>query len=205
MLVFIIQSFLISLTGVMAPGPVTTSALGMGVRNRCAGTLMGFGHCLVELPLVLVLMLGVGTFFESKTIQMWIGLLGGAFIIFMAIQMVSDIKKVGQLDKTPKTDRPIIAGIILSLGNPYFILWWVAVWLNIIRDAQQLGAWGLVIFGAIHWSCDVIWLSILSWTSFKGTHMLGLKGQKVLLGICSAALVVFGARFIFNAGKILFS
>lgn len=204
MIAFMIQAFVISLSGVMAPGPVTASALGMGVRNRFAGAMMGLGHCLIEFPLVVVLLLGVGVFFESEAAQMWIGLLGGAFIIFMAVQMLLDLKKVDKERKAPKTERPFIAGIVLSAANPYFILWWIAIGLNIANEAKNSGILALVIFAVIHWSCDIIWLQILSWSSFKGTQLFGVRGQKILLGVCASALAVFGVRFIFNAGKLFF-
>jgi hypothetical protein len=60
-----------------------------------------------------------------------------------------------------------------------------------------------VLFSVVHWLCDCIWLGALSWASFKGSGLLGDRGRRIVLLICSAALLVFGLFFIYNAADIL--
>ena len=71
--------------------------------------------------------------------------------------------------------------------------------------ASEFGIYAVVLFAMIHWFCDCTWLEILSWASFKGTRVFGLKGQRVVLVICGAALAVFGFLFLWGGGKILLS
>ena len=196
---------MISLSGVMAPGPVTASAIAMGSRNKYAGVLIGLGHCIIELPLVVLLLLGFGAFFKSEKAQMIIGLGGGVFLLFMAVQMFREIKKVGKQQEKVIGSDPVLAGIILSGGNPYFPLWWLAVGLNLVIRASQLGVYAIVLFALIHWLCDCVWLQILSWASYKGTSIFGIRGQRVVLGICGAAIAAFGCYFLWGGGKILIS
>lgn len=203
MLVFLIQAFVISLSGVMAPGPVTASAIALGSRNRYAGLLIGLGHCIIELPLVVLLILGLGAFFKSETAQMVIGIGGGLFLLFMAVQMFRGIKKAGLQQEKVISSDPVLAGIMLSGGNPYFPLWWLAVGLNLVMRASEFGVYAIVLFALIHWLCDCVWLGVLSWASFKGTRIFGDKGKRVVLGVCGAALAVFGCLFLWNGGKIL--
>jgi threonine/homoserine/homoserine lactone efflux protein len=205
LLVFLIQAFAISLSGVMAPGPVTASAIAMGSRNRYAGVLIGIGHCIIELPLVVLLLLGLGAFFKSERAQMIIGLGGGLFLLFLAIQMFREIKKVGTQQEKVIGSDPVLAGIMLSGGNPYFPLWWLAVGLNLVIRASQLGVYAIVLFALIHWLCDCTWLQILSWASYRGTCIFGVRGQRVVLGICGAAMAAFGCFFLWGGGKILVS
>jgi len=47
-----------------------------------------------------------------------------------------------------------------------------------------------------HWSVDLIWLTILSWASFKGTAVFGPKGQRIVLAVCAAAMFGFGLTFV---------
>jgi len=203
LLVFLIQAFVISLSGVMAPGPVTASAIALGSRNRYAGLLIGLGHCIIELPLVVLLILGLGAFFKSETAQMVIGIGGGLFLLFMAVQMFRGIKKAGLQQEKVISSDPVLAGIMLSGGNPYFPLWWLAVGLNLVMRASEFGVYAIVLFALIHWLCDCVWLGVLSWASFKGTRIFGDKGKRVVLGVCGAALAVFGCLFLWNGGKIL--
>ncbi len=194
---------MISLSGVMAPGPVTASAIALGSRNRYAGLLIGLGHCIIELPLVVLLILGLGAFFKSETAQMVIGIGGGLFLLFMAVQMFRGIKKAGLQQEKVISSDPVLAGIMLSGGNPYFPLWWLAVGLNLVMRASEFGVYAIVLFALIHWLCDCVWLGVLSWASFKGTRIFGDKGKRVVLGVCGAALAVFGCLFLWNGGKIL--
>ena len=84
LLEFLAGAVVISLSGVMAPGPVTTAALAAGARQRHAGALMALGHAVVEFPLMLLIIGGMGKLFESEKIKIGIGLAGGAFLIFLA-------------------------------------------------------------------------------------------------------------------------
>jgi len=204
LLLFLIQVLGISCSGAMQPGPVTATAIAMGARNRYAGTLLAIGHGIIEFPLMVVIILGLGKYFELQRVQIAIGLAGGAFLLLMAIQGLLSLKaKAGNKSKA-LTNKPILAGIILSAGNPYFLLWWATVGLALATQATQWGIWAFALFALTHWSVDLIWLQILSWASFKGSALLGPRGMRIVLMICSAALFVFGLFFIYNAAKILF-
>jgi threonine/homoserine/homoserine lactone efflux protein len=108
-----------------------------------------------------------------------------------------------QQAKTTKS-TPVLTGIILSASNPYFLVWWATAGLNLAIIAKGIGIWAFVIFAIVHWLCDFIWLSALSWASFKGSVLLGPRGMRIVLMICAAALFFFGLFFIYNALMILF-
>jgi len=84
LLLFLFKVFGISLSGALSPGPVTAVAIAMGARNRWAGTLMALGHGVVELPLMVLLIFGVGRFLHIPWVGIGIGLAGGAIMIFSA-------------------------------------------------------------------------------------------------------------------------
>ena len=193
----------ISLSGVMAPGPVTAAAIAMGARNRFAGTLMAVGHGIVEFPPIILITLGMGTVLKSSATKVVIGFAGGVFLLFMAIQMIRSLS--GTKDQEIKVTRsgPLVAGIVLSGGNPFFLFWWASVGLNLAITAADFGIWAFALFAILHWLCDLIWLSLLSWASFKGSVLLGPRRQKKILLVCSLALFGFGLFFIYNAASTL--
>ena len=199
LLLFLIQVVVISLSGVMAPGPVTTAAIAMGARSRYAGTFIAIGHAIIEFPLMLLIILGLSRIFESAKTQIVIGLAGGAFLLIMAIQMLVNLRKANEQETKNAKTKPVLTGLILSAGNPYFLLWWATVGLTLATTASKLGIWAFALFAIVHWLCDCIWLQILSFASFKGTKLLGQKSQRIVLMICSAALFLFGLFFIYNA------
>jgi len=195
----------ISLSGVMAPGPVTTAAIAMGSRSKYAGSLIAIGHGIIEFPLMILIVLGMDKILKSTTTQIIIGLAGGAFLLIMAIQMLRSLTDSKNPEANVTKSGPIVAGIVLSGGNPYFLLWWATVGLTLAMTAKGLGIWAFVLFAIVHWLCDFVWLGTLSWASFKGTALLGQASQRIVLLICSLALFGFGLFFIYNAvGKLVF-
>jgi threonine/homoserine/homoserine lactone efflux protein len=187
----------------MAPGPITAAAIAMGARNRYAGTFIALGHAIVEFPLMILIVLGMGKIFESTKTQIVIGLAGGAFLLIMATQMLISLKTASGQQSQVRKEKPVLTGIILSAGNPYFLLWWATVGLTLATNAGQLGIWAFGLFAVVHWLCDCIWLQALSWASFKGSVLLGPHSQRIVLMICSVALFFFGLFFIYNATATL--
>jgi len=200
---FLIEVVVISLSGVMAPGPVTAAAIGMGTRSRYAGALIAVGHGVVEFPLMILIVLGVGRILKLPTAQIVIGLAGGIFLLIMAIQMLKSLHSAGKQQGKVTKSAPVLTGIILSAGNPYFLLWWATIGLALATTAVGIGIWAFVLFAIVHWLCDLVWLGVLSWASFKGSVLLGPRGMRIVLMICSAALFIFGLFFIYNAVIIL--
>jgi len=197
---FLIEAVLISLSGVMAPGPVTAVTLGMGARNRHAGAVVAVGHGIVEFPLMILLFLGVGQVFEITGVRIGIGFAGGVMLLVMGVVMLGQSRKAQDVTAASAKRGPLVTGIVLSAGNPYFLLWWATVGLALATRAAGLGIFAFVLFAVIHWLCDLVWLEVLSWTSFKGTRLLGPRSQRVVGAVCGTALVVFGGVFLYRAG-----
>jgi threonine/homoserine/homoserine lactone efflux protein len=203
LLLFLGQVIVISLSGVMAPGPVTAAAIGMGARLRFAGMLLAIGHGIVEFPLMVLIVLGMGRILQLPTAQIVIGLAGGAFLLIMAVGMLKSLRSAEIQETKVANSAPLLAGIILSAGNPYFLFWWATVGLALATTATGIGIWAFALFAVVHWLCDFIWLSVLSWASFKGTGLFGPRSQRIVLLICAVALFFFGLFFIYNAGSAL--
>jgi len=201
LLFFLAQVLIISCSGAMQPGPVTATAIAMGARSRYAGPLIAVGHGIIEFPLMVVIILGMGNYFKQPKVQIAIGLAGGAFLILMAAQSLLSLKTNPQ----PKAlaNKPIMAGIILTATNPYFLLWWATVGMALATQATRWGVWAFALFALAHWSVDLVWLQTLSWASFKGSSLLGPRIQQIVLLICSLALFAFGLFFIYTAANNL--
>lgn len=197
---FIVSAVAISLSGVMAPGPITAATLAAGSRSRHAGAVIGLGHIIVELPLILLLVAGMGTLFESPGVQMGIGLAGGVVLVLMGLQLLFSMP-ANQLDsQDPGGRHPLLTGMLLTAANPYFIVWWATVGLALTTRSLQYGLLALILFVLAHWMCDVGWLAVLSWAGFKGTEVFGRRAQMVVSAVCATVLLGFGLKFLYDAG-----
>ncbi len=204
LLFFLLQVFVISFSGAMQPGPVTATAIAIGGRNRYAGTLMALGHIIIEFPLMVLIMLGAAKVLKSSKFQIAIGLAGGVVLLIMAVTMLIGLRQIDSSQAKKGGDKPVLAGLILSASNPYFLLWWATVGLALATTAREFGIWAFALFALVHWLCDCLWLQALSWASFKGSVLLGPRMQRNVQMICSLAMFAFGLMFIYNAANNLF-
>jgi len=201
---FLLEAVLISLSGVMAPGPITAVTVSKGTKSPHAGAIIALGHGIVEIPLMILILYGFGEILKILYIKAIIGLLGGLFLLKMGLDLLQGIKQA-KIDSSNDPHSPLMAGIILSLANPYFLIWWATIGSILIFRSITFGLLGFAIFMVLHWSCDFFWCYFLSALSFKGGQFFGKRLQQVLFLICGVFLLFFSSKFIYDAAKIIFS
>ena len=191
---FLLSAVAISLSGVMAPGPLTAATITKGYRDKYAGIFIALGHAVIELPLMALIYFGFANFIASPEVKRIIGLVGGLMLIFMGSMLFRTMNKaIGEAADLPYNS--LTTGIMMTGANPYFFLWWATIGIVLIYGAAEFGVYGLVIFAIVHWSCDLFWEQLVSYTVFKTRHLWTLKVQKVVFGICALVLIGFGIWF----------
>ncbi len=200
---FLLKTIGISLSGVMAPGAVTAAAVAQGSRRRWAGVQMAIGHGIIEIPLIFLIMFGFGVLFQAEAFKIGVGLLGGAFLIWMGIGMLRTVGAVDSSNGPMGAAGPLATGLVLSISNPYFLLWWATVGLNLTLEARDLGWVAFLLFALLHWLCDLVWLTVLSLGSFHGTNIFGPRNQRIVLQVCGVALAAFGVHFMYRAIELV--
>ena len=202
LLVFLSEAVLISLSGVLAPGPITAVTVGKGSESPHAGALIAIGHGLVEFPLMVALFYGFGGILNQLYVRAGIALVGGVFLLVMGIGTIRSMGRV-PLGVYNDSRSPIIAGIMLSAGNPYFLIWWATVGAALILRSAGFGLAGFSAFALLHWFGDFLWDYFLSALSFRGGRFFGRTFQKMIFAVCGVLLLFFGARFIADALRML--
>jgi threonine/homoserine/homoserine lactone efflux protein len=187
----------ISLSGVMMPGPVFAGTVAKGYKDKNAGMQIALGHGVVEFPLVGFIGLGLGSFFEDQRVMIAIDLVGGAVLFYIGYNMIRMRKEVEKTEKYLPY-HPVIVGIITTISNPYFFLWWATVGLALIVIALGFGLLAFIVFAVLHWSCDFLWDYFVSFTVFKSKRFWSEKGHNILFGICGMVMIIFGVWFIIS-------
>ncbi len=191
---FLLSAAGISLSGVMAPGPLTAATITKGFRDKYAGIFIALGHAVIELPLMALIYFGFAHFLASPEVKRIVGLVGGLMLIFMGIMLFRTMNRVvgGSADLPYNS---LTTGIILTGANPYFFLWWATIGIALIYGAAEFGIYGLIIFAIVHWACDLFWEQLVSYTVFRTRHLWTLKMQRIVFGICALVLLGFGIWF----------
>lgn len=195
---FLVSVIFISLSGVMMPGPLFAVTIAKSFKNKIAGVLISFGHGIIEFPLMLLIYFGFAQFLASNLTQKIIGLIGGLIMIYMGFQMVKTEKKTNEEYEKVKHSA-LVAGIVTTGANPYFLLWWATVGAVLIMNATIFGFAGFLIFAIVHWLCDLLWNTFVSVTVFKSRRFWTKRVQKIIFGFCFMVLTGFGIWFIVSA------
>lgn len=192
---FLSEAIIISLSGVLAPGPISAIVVGKGSKSPHAGAWVAVGHGIVEIPLMVAVFFGVGRLMDSLILRTIIAVLGGAFIIWMGVGMLRSIRQ-SELEGRADSRSPILTGILFSIGNPYFLIWWVTIGAALILRSVEFGLLGFVAFAAGHWLCDLLWDWFLSALAFKGGQFFGNKFQQAIFLLSGLMLLFFGGRLM---------
>jgi len=225
-LAFLAGVVLISLSGVMMPGPVFAVTLAKGRSSASAGAWVAVGHGLVEFPLMIAIAAGFEAVFADDAVAFYIGLVGGAMLLFMGASMlrnargevlqsnsrgdssaigggggeesVEDHEEVDTPDPVKGIDLPMgptAAGVVTTLSNPYFFLWWATVGLLLISEASEFG---FIVLGAMmvaHWLCDLGWDWFVSGVTFRSRSVWTPSVHRGVFTLCGLILLGFGLWF----------
>ncbi len=184
-----------SLSGVMAPGPMFTMTLAKSYKSPWAGAQVSLGHAVIEVPLILLIYFGVAQFFQNIVVQLVLSVLGGGMIIWMGIGLFRARKEVARGGKDTSYSA-FVAGILMSGLNPFFLVWWVTVGSLLLMTFLEFSPQGLILFIAVHWLCDLVWLSLVSFTVYRTHSFLDQRLQEWIFIGLSVALLYFGGQFI---------
>lgn len=195
---FLLTVVLISVSGVMAPGPVFAVTIAKGLKKKTAGILIALGHGIIEFPLIFLIYSGFAQFFSSPLTQKIIGLVGGLIMIYMGFRMIRTERKSG-IDYEAAKHSSLIVGILTTGANPYFLLWWATVGTTLVINAMIFGVIGILIFAVTHWLCDLLWDTFVSVVTYRSRDFLTEKVQKIVFSFCFMLLTGFGIWFIVSA------
>lgn len=194
-LYYLLTVGIISLSGVLMPGPVFAAAVAKGTEHRHAGAWIALGHLIVEVPLIILLAAGFSFVFTNIWVRIVIGLLGGGLLLIMGVQMFR-MRLDREVASRAFPMHPIIAGIITTVSNPYFILWWATVGLLLIVTALTFGWMGILAFIIVHESCDLGWDWSVSYWVNRSKKFWTDRVHGIVFGFCGIILIIFGIYFM---------
>ena len=201
------SSFVIALSGALMPGPVLTVTVSESARRGAkAGPLMIFGHAMLELALVLALLGGLAPFFSRDEVFIVVSLVGGAILLWMAFMMFKELPELKlRFDHDDQKPRSLVlAGILLSLANPYWLIWWATIGIGYIMYSVKFGVPGIIAFFTGHILADLAWYSLISFGVAKGRGFFTDGFYRRLIGACASFLCIFSCYFLYSGLEKIF-
>jgi threonine/homoserine/homoserine lactone efflux protein len=192
-------SFMVALSGALMPGPLLTVTIGESPRRGYgAGPLLVLGHGLLETALVAALIFGLAPLLRTRTMFIITATAGAGVLTWMAWGMFRSLPELTLHTAGQAAERKnlVAAGILLSLANPYWIIWWVTIGLGYMTYSLKFGIWGIVFFFSGHILADLVWYGAVSTAIWKGRGFLSDRLYRFVIAGCAVFLVVFAAVFL---------
>ena len=207
-------SFIVALTGAMSPGPLLTYTIIKSAKTNKRGYLMGLwiitGHAILEMGIILFLLFGFSFVLKNIAIVRIIGVSGGLILILFGAFIIRDIFN-GSISTSflnsrdePNNDpglvenkgieNPVIGGIMVSMSNPYWWVWWATIgFAFMIQFNISFEKWPkLLAFFLGHEAGDLIWYLLVSTLAFFGLRHMNRKAYYGILMFCALFMILFG-------------
>ncbi|TFG00291.1 MAG: hypothetical protein EU542_08220 [Promethearchaeota archaeon] len=215
MIEIFVFSFLIALTGALSPGPVLTFTIYKSLQQK-RGYLAGFfiilGHATLEFGLICLLLLATSlivSIFKIYIILVLFGLIGGIFLIIFGVMVIRDVyKNPLELDFSKITEDDIkgfsgnsfLGGIVVSLSNPFWTIWWVFIGLSFMINFNVSfdNPMGLLLFFLGHELGDFAFYIPVSIFAYIGGKSINTKFYKYVLIACGIFMICFGIYLAAN-------
>jgi threonine/homoserine/homoserine lactone efflux protein len=206
--------FALSLTGALAPGPLSAAVVMQASRHgRLHGMLPMLGHAIVEVGILAAIILSVNALvLDQFMIDVLIGF-GGVVIVLFGLLALRDYRfrePNHEAAGTSPTATSLVAattqGAIVSLLSPYFLLWWFSIGLaNVtwLMAELQVGVGTVFLAGLLiyftHISTDIGFGAFLTvGTDYvkKSTSVGGINWVSVFIGLFQ---IILGGWFLVQA------
>ncbi|OLS16043.1 MAG: lysine exporter protein LysE/YggA [Promethearchaeota archaeon CR_4] len=205
-------------------------SLACGRRGWSVGFWAILGHALIEGVILAALLLGLSAFLDSSLTLLIIGIVGGLVLFVFGLLYLKDAIS-GKLslrfpdtksscEDTPEIPTPagenspnavernfyplwkvVLGGILVSMSNPYWWIWWVTVGLDLVLLYLPFLGTGLGVtaFFVGHELGDLSWYLLVSVLVFAGRKTINVKVYRGFILACGIFILVLGVYSITSA------
>ena len=164
-------------------------------HHTLAGIVFGLGACSADLIYLIVLCLGAMVFLQHPVLLNSIGLVGSAILLWFAYQAFTALPLSAQQKPAKAQHKAYVEGLLMTLFNPYTILFWASISSQISlltgnHDVSLLNAGIGLLIGTVSWV--MVWNTIIHVSkkrlSDSFSHRLNQVGGVILLGFGLAGM-----------------
>lgn len=171
------------------------------------GLMIICGHAILEAVIVTLILMGFLFILKIPLVIIIISIAGCFFLIFFGINIIYNVIK-GKINtdflnneqgnkevaRFKTFDNPIIGGIVVSMSNPYWWIWWATIGAaTLIKFEITLKNWpGLLAFFLGHELGDFAWYIPVSVLAFLGRKKINKTIYYILMLCCAGFMIFFG-------------
>ena len=214
-----VSSFLIALSGALMPGPLLAVTVRDTTRRGfVAAPLLVLGHGILGAGLLALILLGLAEWVRGDVATTVIALAGGAMLLWMAVGMAREVGTLRLEIRGKETNsdlpgrgndsgagvfRPVLSGVVASISNPYWTIWWATIGLGYLVISRELDVAGIALFFAGHILADAVWYLFIGFAVSAGRSRLTDRVYRWIVGSCALFLFFFALSFgVFGVTKL---
>ncbi len=197
-------AYLTGFSGAVVPGPLLSVTVNETIRRGIyAGPLLIVGHALLEIGIIAALIYGLSRYLESPLAGGILGVFGGVVLLWLGYGIIKESRE-GMLDLEAGRDEKsfgwniIFAGIIVSLSNPFFIIWWGSIGAGYVMMSLQYGVAGILAFYLGHILSDFSWYTFVSWLVVRGKSRVSARVYQGVTAACGVFLAGMAVFFLYS-------
>lgn len=186
--------FIVGFIGALAPGPDNLVVLHTSLRFGARGGLRVLGGIATGWVIFLALVyFGFNRFLGNEVFRIIFSLLGGGYLIYIAVQLLKKTK-APVLDSKKGAPAGYLQGLVINLSNPKALLFFSVVITPFMNDnlatsivvlyASLLSGFGLVIFAAV-----------------RLCHLLNERIFRLIDRLCALLFGLFGLALFYQGAE----
>ena len=197
MLISFIEGFLLGMGAAIPLGPINILIMNNALKDYKSAVGIGFGALSADTLYLTLILLGITTFLSHTYVLNVLGVLGSAFLLYMAYLIFKSRHKMLDTTKQSTSAKGLakfyLQGFTLTFVNPYT----VAFWLSIAGYTAQKELDPLITIVGL-FSAIFLWITLMPYVVHRSKHKISQRVSYGLSLFSSVLLLGFGLVLWFH-------
>lgn len=197
MLISFLEGFLLGMGAAIPLGPINILIMNHALKNYRNAVSIGLGAMSADILYLTLILLGMATLFDHPVILNSLGILGSAFLLYLAYIIFKGRNKTLHSDEGSTNSRSLITlylqGFVLTFINPYTVAFWLSIaGYTAHTDLEP-------IFTVLGMLCAILlWITLMPYAVHRSKHRISQKMAYAFNIFSTLLLLGFGLSLAFK-------
>jgi len=195
------EGFLLGIGAAVPLGPINILIMNTALRNYKSSVFIGLGAMSADTIYLLLILLGMATFFNQPYVENMLGVLGSIFLLYLAYIIFKNRNNILDTNKQPSLSKSLIKsylqGFTLTFINPYTVSFWLSIaGYTAHKELEPV----ITILGML---CALfLWITLMPYIVYRSKHKISQNISYSFSIFSSIILFGFGLSLIFGVFKV---
>jgi len=191
-----IEGFVLGFGAAVPLGPINILIMNEALKNYAKAVAIGFGAMSADITYLVLILYGIIKYLKESVFLNVLSAVGGFFLTYLAFLIFRGRNHKLHKVKTSK-DTTILAnyikGYILTLLNPYTILFW----LSVTTYSTTTKSLSMTVFGMV--SAIMLWITIMPYLVHRQRRIISDRLSSIIATVSSIIILLFGLSLLFKS------